>query len=540
MQVGQSFLTKTLFPQNDNILLGFVVGARKATLIVLLVITLVFVSFPQIDEVNAQSVIYIRANGSVEGIDKIQRNENVYTLIENIYGNIIVEKNDIILDGAGFTLSGHTGRTGIELTNRSNVIIKNIEITTFGTGIYIQASSFNRVLNSTIKNSINGIHITDLWLGSYGIHSNHNIVEGNNITSNTEYGIKLTRHSDQNIVTENIITNNKNGIYVDFFSVNNTISKNNVKLNTDYGIHLDYYSDNCTIIDNTIVNNGKGLLINRCSNNLLRNNTMEDNSRNFEVQGTSINDIDTSNTVNGKPIYYWIGKSDMTVPNNAGYVVLVKCENITIQDLILSNNLDGILLISTNNIMITRNELKNCGSGIHLWSNSDKISIIENNITGNSYGIHLNEGKLNTIYGNNIENNSIGVYVVDSYANHIYHNNFINNTEQFSFNAFWMPPFVVPARVNTWGNSFELGGNYWSDYEQRYPNASKLDDSGFWNTSYILAENNIDYYPLMNPVNIEMIPEFPSWTILPLFLTATLIGILVRKRLVRTRQKPLL
>jgi len=30
------------------------------------------------------------------------------------------------------------------------------------------------------------------------------------------------------------------------------------------------------------------------------------------------------------------------------------------------------------------------------------------------------------------------------------------------------------------------------------------------------------------------IPEFPSWTILPLFVTATLIGILVRKRLVRT------
>jgi len=30
------------------------------------------------------------------------------------------------------------------------------------------------------------------------------------------------------------------------------------------------------------------------------------------------------------------------------------------------------------------------------------------------------------------------------------------------------------------------------------------------------------------------IPEFPSWIILPLFLTATLIGILVRKRLVRT------
>ena len=186
-------------------------GDRRATLTVLLVLALIFVSFAQLVRVNAQSIIYIRANGSVEGTDKLQRNGNVYSLIENIYGNIVVEKNDIILDGAGFTISGHRGRTGIELTNRSNVIIKNIEITTFGTGIYLQASSFNNILNSTITNSINGIHINDLWLGSYGIHSNHDIVDGNNITSNTEYGIKLTRHSDQNIVTENIITNNKNG-----------------------------------------------------------------------------------------------------------------------------------------------------------------------------------------------------------------------------------------------------------------------------------------------------------------------------------------
>jgi len=35
--------------------------------------------------------------------------------------------------------------------------------------------------------------------------------------------------------------------------------------------------------------------------------------------------------------------------------------------------------------------------------------------------------------------------------------------------------------------------------------------------------------------NLDSIPEFPSWTLLPLFLTATLIGILVRKRITRTR-----
>ena len=31
------------------------------------------------------------------------------------------------------------------------------------------------------------------------------------------------------------------------------------------------------------------------------------------------------------------------------------------------------------------------------------------------------------------------------------------------------------------------------------------------------------------------IPEFTSWIILPLFLTATLIGLLVRKKVMRTR-----
>ena len=502
-----------------------------------MVLTLVLFSFPQIVLVDAQSIIYIRADGSVEGTENILRNGNVYSFIENIYGNIVVEKNDIIIDGDGFILSGHTGRTGIELTNRSNVIIKNIELSTFGTGIYLQASSFNSIFNSTITNSVNGIHINDLWLGSYGIPSTHNIVESNNISSNTEYGIKLTRHSDQNVISDNIVTDNKNGIYLDSFSVNNTISKNNVRLNTEYGIHINYYSDNSTIINNNIVENGYGLRINRCSNNLLRNNTMENNNRNFEVQGTSINDIDVSNTLDGKPIIYWIGKSNITVPNNAGYIVLVKCENITIQDLTISDNLDGILLISTNDTMIIGNELENCGSGIHLYANSNKITIIGNNIAGNNYGINLNEGKLNTIYGNNIEKNGIGIYVVDSYANHIYSNNFINNTEQFSFNAFWMPPFFTPARTNTWGNNYEFGGNYWSDYKERYPNASELDDSGYWNTSYILAENNIDYYPLMNPIDIEDIPEFPSWLILPLFLVLAPIVVVIRNKVTKNEVK---
>ena len=53
--------------------------------------------------------------------------------------------------------------------------------------------------------------------------------------------------------------------------------------------------------------------------------------------------------------------------------------------------------------------------------------------------------------------------------------------------------------------------------------------TGGYYESIPISNKNERYTPL------GYIPEFPSWTILPLFLTATLIGILVRKRVMRTR-----
>ena len=45
------------------------------------------------------------------------------------------------------------------------------------------------------------------------------------------------------------------------------------------------------------------------------------------------------------------------------------------------------------------------------------------------------------------------------------------------------------------GQWFE--GNYWSDYETRYPNAS-YDEFGIWNTPYVIDSSNQDNYPLRN------------------------------------------
>jgi len=86
-------------------------------LVLLLFLSLVLVSFPQIVVVKAESTIYIRADGSVEGTDG-----NVYTFTGNINGSIIVEKDNVVVNGAGFTLQGDGNGRGIDLYDGSTGI----------------------------------------------------------------------------------------------------------------------------------------------------------------------------------------------------------------------------------------------------------------------------------------------------------------------------------------------------------------------------------------------------------------------------------
>jgi len=55
------------------------VGDKGATLVLLLILCSVLVALPNIGVVKASGTIYIRADGSVEGTDKIQQDGNLYT-----------------------------------------------------------------------------------------------------------------------------------------------------------------------------------------------------------------------------------------------------------------------------------------------------------------------------------------------------------------------------------------------------------------------------------------------------------------------------
>jgi len=160
----------------------------------------------------------------------------------------------------------------------------------------------------------------------------------------------------------------------------------------------------------------------------------------------------------------------------------------------------GIFLSGKSNITIKNMEIKGFAYGIWFDMSSNN-SICGNNITNNIGGILLRYSENNSIYGNNITNQYYGIALPDSSNNSIYNNNFVDNIQQvYSYNS-----------TNVWDNGYPFGGNYWSDFEERYPGVKDVwkgpyqnitGSDGIWDHPYVINEKNLDEYPL--------VPEFPT------------------------------
>lgn len=100
------------------------------------------------------------------------------------------------------------------------------------------------------------------------------------------------------------------------------------------------------------------------------------------------------------------------------------------------------------------------------------------------------------LYANNnlISKNNItsSIYMIESNSNIILENNILCPFTHCYFGS----------GNNFWNN--DTVGNYWSDYSTRYPQASKLDNSGIWNLPYIINDNASDYHPLVDAVIIPL------------------------------------
>lgn len=198
------------------------------TMIMLTVFLFILASAVKMDTSRAacstSNTIYIRADGSIDPRDApISSLDNMtYTLSTNILYTgdrtaILVERNNITIDGAGYTLQGMESGTGIDLTGRSSIKIKNITIKTFFNGIFLWYSNYNDISENTITaNRMSGIRLFRF--------SNYNIIRGNNVSNNIN-GIGLV-DSAGNHITENILKCNRLNIEL-YGSYGNFIHHNN-------------------------------------------------------------------------------------------------------------------------------------------------------------------------------------------------------------------------------------------------------------------------------------------------------------------------
>ncbi len=177
--------------------------------------------------------------------------------------------------------------------------------------------------------------------------------------------------------------------------------------------------------------------------------------------------------------------SQNTITDNYHGINLQSSFNNIISDNTITSNYDGISLQSSFNNIISDNTIKDNYNGISLQSSGNNL-ISDNAITSNNYeGVSLYYSSDNIVSYNTIADNYEGMYLaLYSTNNAIYSNNF-NDSLQVS----------LDSTNNIWDYGNE--GNYWNDYEKRYPNATERENPGIWNTSYIIDNHNQDNYPLV-------------------------------------------
>lgn len=321
-------------------------------------------------------------------------------------------------------------------------------------------------------------------------------------------------------------------------TANATIENNTMTDGTFYA----FYCDNCcnvTIANNSVLGGTHGIGARFSKDIVLRGNVVTNSSwwgtvfwswcsnitlRDNEYYGSGIQvydgsssfDIDTSNTVDGSPIYFFSDKVGGTVPTGAGQVVLANCIDVTVESqgwdvicrqialedcsncVVTNNNItpagaEGIQLICSpsntidNNTVnggafcirleassycrVENNSVSDCINWGIFIQGSDFVSILDNHCEGCSLGILLNSLRYSLATRNWIDNStSDGLCLADSAFVTITNNAFIDNSR---YGVYVSSSVIYPSLIAN--NSFIRNygtGEVWTGRSQAY------DDSG--------------------------------------------------------------
>ncbi len=355
-------------------------------------------------------------------------------------------------------------------------------------GVYLQGSHDNKVVDTLGHwNAYAGIELflsdrneilnNTLWENKQGIvlfRSGNNTVDSNDVLDNADLAIVLD-YSNDCVMSNNTVFQNGGGIHI-ADSDGNVIRENNVSYNDNWGMHI-VFSENTLFADNIVKSNGNdgigitysktaevinttaisndwfGISLAYTSDIIISGSRMVGDG--IGISGNAVahwatHSIDTTNTVNGRPVRYWKNIVGGTVPPDAGQVILGNCVDVVVENQNISNADTSIILgvssgsyvanntLSDNSLYgigleysvgntIENNTAKGHRHGIHLFS-GDGNTISDNNASGNNYnGIILYHSDGNTIRNNTASWNNLGIDLHYSTGNTLFDNKMIED-----------------------------------------------------------------------------------------------------------------
>ena len=223
------------------------------------------------------------------------------TTIQGVGGDRVIKITSSDFMITDFTIRGTSLQDGIHVTTlNQNVEISNNIIKECNNGIVLQLTTNKvEILDNTISdNDFIGLQLTT---------SNQNTIIGNTIENNGAQGVSLALNSDHNSIENNSIANNDaEGIKIEGIgSIENTLLGNTI-INNRVGIKLSRSSETDIISNHIEGNTNEGLLLEFSKENIIETNNFIDNRRNAFFISSSRNVWDANywdDWIGVKPIF---------------------------------------------------------------------------------------------------------------------------------------------------------------------------------------------------------------------------------------------
>lgn len=259
-----------------------------------------------------------------------------------------------------------------------------------------------------------------------------------------------------------------------------TVEKSNIVLDgngcrlegpsTDWRIPIGVYVHdvgNITIQNLTIIGFGRNICIDSSSNNTItRNDLLTDKGEWLEIS-SSFHNIITDNDMAMARLY---SSSDNILSRNTiagGYSDRY------------GNGYDALVLSGSSNNTIIENDID-----VVYWSRGTLPNAL---ILSSSSNNTIVENSIKAVQRDTVND---AIISTSSSNNTVYHNDMVGGV-------------ICDSSPNIWDDGYPSGGNYWSSYssvdEYKGPYQNETGSDGIGDTPRLLAPNNTDHYPLMNP-----------------------------------------